>query len=66
LAEFDIDVTWRMLGEGHPNCYVDVAITSDMSFNAIIRLITANELQIIEFYLNRKLFVFGVDSGPRL
>jgi hypothetical protein len=55
-----------MLGGGHPKRYVDVAITSDMSFNAIIRLITVKGLQIIEFYLSRKPFVFGVDLGPRL
>ena len=50
----DIDVIWRMLSGGHPNRYVDVAITSYMSFNAIIRLMTANGLKIIEFYLSRK------------
>ena len=39
---FDVDITWRMLGGGHPNCYVDVSIISDMSFNSLIELIIAN------------------------
>jgi len=45
-----------LLGEcwGHPNRYVGVFITNDMSFNAMIVLITANELQILEFYWSTK------------
>ena len=39
---FDVDITWRMLGGGHPNCYVDVSIISDMSFNSLVELIIAN------------------------
>jgi len=54
LDEFDVDITWRMFGEGHLNRYVDVPITSNMSFNAMVRLITINGLQMLELYLSRK------------
>ena len=54
MAEFDIDITWRMLGRGNPNYYVGVPITSDMGFNAMVELINVNELQILELYLNKK------------
>jgi hypothetical protein len=43
-----------MLGGDHPNCYAGVPITSDMIFNTMVKLITANELQILKLYLSRK------------
>jgi hypothetical protein len=43
-----------MLGGDHPNCYAGVAITSDMIFNTMVKLITANGLQILKLYLSRK------------
>jgi hypothetical protein len=43
-----------MLGVGHLTRYVGVPITSNMSFNAIDKLITVNMLQILELYLSRK------------
>jgi len=42
LILFDVDITWKVLGGGHPNCYVDVFIISDMSFNSLVELIIAN------------------------
>jgi hypothetical protein len=45
LTEFDVDINLRMLGDGHPSRYRGVPITSDMSFNAMVGLIIANELQ---------------------
>jgi hypothetical protein len=41
-----------MLGGGHPNCYGDVPIASDMSFNTMIELVIVNGLQMLELYLN--------------
>jgi hypothetical protein len=35
-----------MLGGVHLNYYIDVPITSDMSFNTMVGLITANELVV--------------------
>ena len=46
LSEINIDATWSMLGGSHLNCYVNVPITSDVSFNALVRLVTANRLQM--------------------
>jgi hypothetical protein len=66
LVEFYVDITWRMLGVGHLTRYAGVPITSNMSFNAMDRLITVNRLQILELYLSRKLFEFRVDSSPKL
>ena len=54
LDEFDVDITWKMLGGGHPNRYIGVLIIDDMSFNTMVGLITANELQILKLYLIRK------------
>jgi hypothetical protein len=59
-----------MLGRGHPNCYGDVPIASDMSFNTMIELVIVNGLQMLELYLNstskKKLLKFGVYSSPKL
>jgi hypothetical protein len=66
LVKFYVDITWRMLGVGHLTRYAGVPITSNMSFNAMDRLITVNRLQILELYLSRKLFEFRVDSSPKL
>jgi len=52
LSKIKIDMTWRMLGGGHPSCYIDVSIVSDVRFNAMIGLTTSNRLQMIELYLN--------------
>ena len=54
LAEFDVNITWRMLGGDHPNCYASMPITSDMIFNTMFKLITAKGLQILKLYLSRK------------
>jgi hypothetical protein len=54
LVKFYVDITWRMLGVGHLTRYVGVPITSNMSFNAMDRLIIVNRLQILELYLSRK------------
>lgn len=54
LAKFDVNITWKMLGGDHPNCYAGVPITSDMIFNTMVKLITANGLQILKLYLSRK------------
>jgi hypothetical protein len=54
LVEFDVDITWQMLGGGYPNCYIGVLIIDDMSFNTMVGLITVNKLQILKLYLIRK------------
>jgi hypothetical protein len=54
LVEFDVDITWQILGEGYPNRYIGVLIIDDMSFNTMVGLITVNKLQILKLYLIRK------------
>lgn len=54
-----------MLGGCHLNCYIGVPITSNTSFNAMVGLITANGLQILELYLSRK-FKVGNSSSLEL
>jgi hypothetical protein len=44
LMEFDVNITWRMLGGGHPNCFAGVPISSDIGFNGMVGLNTVNWL----------------------